>query len=113
MSDESSTTNGTTQDFDARVRVITTACDGLFKAFVNTDELTANDRAAIGHGLTLLQCGLMALTEIADAQQRMVALAERDIAAEIAGAVNDAAEAKATAMHNDLTKRSFIGKKPE
>jgi hypothetical protein len=98
-----------------RVRVINTATGGIFDALLKLnhqagdDALPAPALSAMENALTLINCGVIALTEIADAQQRMVALAERDIAAEIASAVDEAAELKATVKMAETTKRSFIG----
>lgn len=100
-----------------RVRVINTATGGLFDALLKLNANAEDDAlpppalTAIEHAFTLINCGVIALTEIADAQQRLVALAERDIAAEIASAVDDAAEAKAAVKFAETTGRSFIGKK--
>ena len=99
-----------------RVRLINTATGGVFDALLKLnreagqDELPAPALTLIEHALTLINCGVIALTEIADAQQRLANLSERDIAAEIASAVDDAAEAKAAIKFAETTRRSFIGK---
>ena len=89
-----------------RLEHIDTACRGVFEAAISN-----NSDAAIPHALTLLKCGLTALTEIADAQQRMAALAEIDITAEINSAVEDASIAKAVELVEEQAKRNFIGNK--
>lgn len=100
----------------ARVGQINDATRGVFEALITaTDEsgtiMPKDAQTALGHALTLINCGVIALTEIADAQQRMAALSERDIADAIASAVDDAAEAKAAVKVAETTRRSFIGQK--
>lgn len=102
-----------------RVRVINTATGGLFDALLKLNHqagdeaLPAPALTIMEHALTLANCGLIALTEIADAQQRMVALAERDFASEVGAAIDDAAEAKANVKVAETTRRSFIGQKKD
>ncbi len=103
------------QALTERVRLINAATGGIFDALLklnanSEDELPAPALSALENALTLINCGVIALTEIADAQQRMANLSERDIAAEIASAVDDAAEAKAAVKFAETTRRSFIGK---
>lgn len=117
MSTPDDTDNSPEQALSNRIRNINDATGGLYAAIIKLSmtaegqPMPLEGKDALGHALTLVNCGVIALTEIADAQQRMVALAERDIAAEIAAAVDDAAEVKAAVKVAETTKRSFIGQK--
>lgn len=101
---------------ESRVGIINDATNGLFEALLKAKDddgkiFPPEAETAVGAALTLVNCGLIALTEIADAQQRMANAMERDIAAEIASAIDDAAEIKAAVKVEETTKRSFIGQK--
>lgn len=104
------------QAFEKRFKYINDAADGLSKALMTVateDGAPPQLAGIIADGLTLVKCGLLALTEIADAQQRLVALSERDMAAEVEASAKDWAEVKAHEMVEATTKRGWLGKKPE
>lgn len=65
----------------------------------------------LDHGLTLIYCGLMAVTEIAHAQTVMSNLAQRDINAEIEARAKDKADALTQQRMEAFGQRSFIGQK--
>lgn len=108
-------TNNHRRAFAERHQIIHDATNGLFEAIMkgakSDGPLPPGMNDGITNALTLINCGLLALTEIADAQQRLANLAERDVSAEIAAMVDEQAEAQARVMVSETNKRSFIGQK--
>ena len=97
-----------------RYTLINDAADGLYEAVIGiTGGGFDSTTAAIAHGVRLLQVGLCTLADIADAQQRMAALAERDIAGEIEAIVNDRLADAIRVNETQKSSRSFIGKQPK
>lgn len=107
---------------ETRVSAINVATNGLYKAVMTVlakadakEEVPpefmklAEDTAT--HALTLLNCGLIALTEIADASQRLATLGEVDLSAELEAMANAKAEDIANAKNAELSKRGFIGRR--
>jgi len=103
---------GLNNDLAEREAAISAALRGISEAIVKAegeDEPPALSEL-VDNGLSLLYCGLMALTEIAAAQTEMVALAKRDFAAEVEEAAKPKAAVMAQEIKDSETKRSFIGK---
>jgi hypothetical protein len=89
-----------------RVRLINVTADRLLEVAMSDSPDSIIEDAA-----TLIKCGLVALTEIADAQQRIAATGERDIQAAIEEIAGQKAERIATELNQEASTRSFIGKK--
>lgn len=101
-------------DLAQRETLIATALRGIFEIAVTAlkAENAPKDVAPlIDHGLSLIYCGLMALTEIAHAQTVLANLAQRDMAAEIDALAKDKAERLTEERVKEQTQRNFIGRK--
>jgi len=95
-----------------REQAISAALRGISQTIIAADgDIPPDLNELVGHGLTLIYCGLMALSEIAAAQTEMVALAKRDFAAEVEEAAKPKAAMMAQEIKDSETKRSFIGSK--
>jgi len=107
------TTDAKTLNSDRHAGIDDTA-NGLLEAILNaTGASGAPEEPVAARAVTLLAVGLHALVDIADAQQRMAALAERDIAGEIDAIVNERLADKIRIHETESKTRSFIGKKPK
>lgn len=97
-----------------RVHTINAAMGELFAAVMTLaakgdEPINEEMETVLKPAFTLLNCGLIALTEIADAQQRLATSVERDLEAEIMSVAEAMAEDKARANHEAESSRSFIG----
>jgi hypothetical protein len=101
---ETETTETPTASLADRIRFINEQANGIHAAYVS-----GSTEPPVATVLSLICCGLVALTEIADAQQRMAAVAEADLTDAINAAVADGVTVKMAEKEKETTKRGFIG----
>lgn len=104
--------NAVREALEQRSRFINETCDRLHEALIGPDDNPLTMQAALGAAIGLLSCGLIALNEIALAQQQIAKLATMDYQETVAAMVKDEAARMRAADKEAETKRNYIGKRP-
>lgn len=96
-------------DLAGRYEVIDGTLNELAQLVRANPDINGEERATILAIVGIAQIGICSLCEIADAQQRMAAVAEKDFAAAVDAAVGEKVNEALAKDREERNKRNFIG----